>query len=312
MKIRDLDFRDGLILAPMAGVSDVGFRDLCSIFGADATYTEMLSSKAMNYNPTKTEFMTVTSENERIKVAQIFGHESEIMAKAVNNPMLDGFDIIDMNFGCPAHKIISNNEGSALMKDLKLSSEIITSVVKASDRPVSVKIRKGFDKDNSLEFARMCEECGVSFLTIHGRTAEQGYSGKADLECIAKVKANLKIPVVGNGDVVDVESYKKMKETGVDAVMIGRGTQGYPEIFFDIKNYIHNENKKLSMLKYEIIKHHIEYLRKHYEEDWLKLYMRKHLLWYIKDFAYASEIRRQIATSPSLDESLKLLKNVLK
>ena len=288
----------------MAGVSDVGFREVCSLFGADATYSEMLSCRAMLHNPQKTQLMTITSEYEKIKIAQIFGHENGVMADAINNPLLAKYDVIDINMGCPAPKIVKNGEGSALMKDLKLASEIISACTKASKIPVSVKFRLGFNKDISLEFGRMCEESGASFVTLHARTTEQGYSGKADLEAIARLKAYLKIPVVGNGDVVDYESYKRMLDTGVDGVMIGRGAQGQPWIFQNLLGQAFEGNK------FEVIERHVNVLRKYYEESWLTLYLRKHFLWYVSGVKEATDIRLKLATSPSIDYSLELLKNI--
>ena len=304
MLIRDIDFGNNLILAPMAGVSDVGFREVCSLFGADATYSEMLSCRAMLHNPQKTQLMTITSEYEKIKIAQIFGHENGVMADAINNPLLAKYDVIDINMGCPAPKIVKNGEGSALMKDLKLASEIISACTKASKIPVSVKFRLGFNKDISLEFGRMCEESGASFVTLHARTTEQGYSGKADLEAIARLKASLKIPVVGNGDVVDYESYKRMLGTGGAGVMIGRGAKGKPWIFQNLLGQAFEGNK------FEVIERHVNVLRKYYEESWLTLYLRKHFLWYVSGVKEATDIRLKLATSPSIDYSLELLKNI--
>ena len=304
MIVKGIDFGNNLILAPMAGVSDVGFREVCSLFGADATYSEMLSCRAMLHNPQKTQLMTITSEYEKIKIAQIFGHENGVMADAINNPLLAKYDVIDINMGCPAPKIVKNGEGSALMKDLKLASQIISACTKASKVPVSVKFRLGFNKDISLEFGRMCEESGASFVTLHARTTEQGYSGKADLEAIARLKAYLKIPVVGNGDVVDYESYKRMLDTGVDGVMIGRGAQGQPWIFQTLLGKTFEGNK------FEVIERHVNVLRKYYEESWLTLYLRKHFLWYVSGVKEATDIRLKLATSPSIDYSLELLKNI--
>ncbi len=306
MKIGNLDFHEALCLAPMAGVSDIGFRQLACEEGADASWSEMLSARAMLHNPKKTEFMTLTSEAEKFKVGQIFGHEPVIMAKAVNNPLLSHYDVIDINMGCPAPKIVKNGEGSALMKDLPLAGEIIRACVRASSRPVSVKFRLGYDKDISREFGRMCEDAGASFITLHARTTEQGYSGSADLDAIARLKASVNIPVIGNGDVVDMESYNRMKSTGVDGVMIGRGAQGKPWIFRILKG---GEKPKDV---YAVIEKHVNILRQHYSEEFLVLYLRKHFLWYTCDIPYASETRLKIATSPSIDESLKILKDILK
>lgn len=303
MKIKDLDFSsDPLILAPMAGVTDVGFRAICSSFGADATVTEMLSARAMEHNPKKTEFMTLTTEAEKIKIAQIFGHEADFMERAIKNPLLQKFDSFDINMGCPAPKIVKNGEGSALMDNLSLASKIISACKNATDKPVSVKFRKGSKSENFREFARMCQDSGADFVTFHARTVEQGYSGKADLEAIATVKADLKIPVVGNGDVIDVDSYQKTKQTGVDGVMIGRGATGHPWIFSILKG----KNEKID--KYEVVKKHIEILREHFEENWLKLYIRKHLLWYASDLPMSANLRLKLATCDDIDQCLKILK----
>ncbi len=306
MKIGDLDFHEALCLAPMAGVSDIGLRQLASEEGADATWSEMLSARAMLHNPKKTELMTLTSEAEKVKVGQIFGHEPVVMARAVNNPLLSHYDVIDINMGCPAPKIVRNGEGSALMRDLPLAGEIIRACVRASSRPVSVKFRLGYDRDISREFGRMCEDAGASFITLHARTTEQGYSGRADLEAIARLKASVSIPVIGNGDVVDIESYHNMKNTGVNGVMIGRGVQGKPWIF----NILKGGEKPKDI--YAVVEKHVNILRQHYNEEFLVLYMRKHFLWYICDIPYASEMRLKIATSPSIDDSLKILKDILK
>lgn len=305
MLIRDIDFGNNLILAPMAGVSDVGFRKVCSLFGASATYSEMLSCRAMLHNPKKTELMTIDSPDEKIKIGQIFGHEPEIMAEAVKSPMLAKYQIIDINMGCPAPKIVKNGEGSALMKNLPLASSIISECVKASQVPISVKFRLGYNSDISLQFGRMCEEAGASYVTLHGRTTEQGYSGRADYEAIARLKASLKIPVVGNGDVVDAQSYKRMLETGVDGVMIGRGAQGRPWIFQELLG------RRFEGSKFDVVRMHVEELKKYYDEAWLTLYMRKHFLWYASGVEGASEIRRELATSPSIDKSLELLREIL-
>lgn len=304
MNIQGIDFNNNLILAPMAGVSDVGFREVCSVLGADATCSEMLSCRAMLHNPQKTKLMTISSDFEKIKIGQIFGHEPLVMAQALSSPLLNKYQIIDINMGCPAPKIVKNGEGSALMKNLNLASQIIKECVKASKVPVSVKFRLGINKDISLQFGRMCEECGASFITLHARTVDMGYSGKADYEAIAKLKSAVKIPVVGNGDVVDVESYNKMLKTGVDAVMIGRGSQGKPWVFQELLG------KPFEGNKYEVIKRHVDVLRKNYDEEWLTLYLRKHFLWYANGVEGASKIRLKLATSPDVNESLKLLKEI--
>lgn len=303
MKIKNLDFSDNpLILAPMAGVSDVGFRALASFFGADATVTEMLSARAMAHNPTKTKFMTITTEEEKIKIAQIFGHEEDYMQKAIQSPLLDKFDMFDINMGCPAPKIVKNGEGSALMDNVLLAEKIIKKCKSSTDKPLSVKFRKGNRTENYLEFAKMCEDSGVDFVTFHARTVAQGYSGHADYDAIATVKAKLKIPVVGNGDVVDKKSLDEMKSTGVDGVMIGRGATGKPWLFAELKG------RDLNINKYETVKKHIDILREHFEESWLKLYIRKHLLWYASELPMSANLRLKLATCENIDECLQLLK----
>lgn len=307
MKIKDIDFSDNpLFLAPMAGVTDVGFRTLCSSFGADATVTEMLSARAMAHNPKKTEYLTLTTNEEKIKIAQIFGHEEEFMKKAVNNPLLEKFDAFDINMGCPAPKIVKNGEGSALMDNIPLARKIITTVKSATNRPVSVKFRKGKSLENYVEFGRMCEESGADFVTFHARTVEQGYAGRADYEAIATLKSKLKIPVVGNGDVFDIYSLRLLKSTGVDGVMVGRGAMGKPWLFAELKE------KDVLVDKYQVVKKHIEILREHFDENWLKLYIRKHLLWYAKDLPMSADLRLQLATCQNIDECLELFKNAFK
>lgn len=306
MKVKNLDFSDDpILLAPMAGVTDVGFRALASSFGADATVTEMLSARAMAHNPKKTEFLTLTTEEEKIKIAQVFGHEEDYMAKAVASPLLEKFDMFDINMGCPAPKIVKNGEGSALMDNLPLASKIISAVKNATDKPVSVKFRKGKSTENYVEFGRMCQDCGADFVTFHARTVEQGYSGKADYEAIASLKAKLSIPVLGNGDVVDFASLQKMKETGVDGVMVGRGSMGRPWLFAQLKQ------NDIQIDKYKTVEKHIEILRQHFDENWLKLYIRKHFLWYACDIPLSTELRLKLATCNDIDECLALLKNAL-
>ena len=306
MKVKNLDFSDDpILLAPMAGVTDVGFRALASSFGADATVTEMLSARAMAHNPKKTEFLTLTTEEEKIKIAQVFGHEEDYMAKAVASPLLEKFDMFDINMGCPAPKIVKNGEGSALMDNLPLASKLITAVKNSTTKPVSVKFRKGKSTENYVEFGRMCQDCGADFVTFHARTVEQGYSGKAEYEAIASLKAKLSIPVLGNGDVVDFASLQKMKETGVDGVMVGRGSMGRPWLFAQLKQ------NDIQIDKYKTVEKHIEILRQHFDENWLKLYIRKHFLWYACDIPLSTELRLKLATCNDIDECLALLKNAL-
>lgn len=301
MKLGKQEIEKPLILAPMAGVTDVGFRAVASQFGADATVTEMLSARAMAHNPQKTFFMTLTTKDEKIKIAQIFGHEPDFMVQAVQNPLLTKFDGFDINMGCPAPKIIKNGEGGALMDDLTLASKIISACKNNTDKPVSVKFRKGHKRENFLEFARMCEDSGADFLTFHARTVGEGYSGHADYEAIAEVKAKVKIPVVGNGDVMDEKSLSEMLKTGVDGVMVGRGTLGRPWIFAELKKTGEHIDKHSAVQK------HISILREYFKETWLQSYIRKHLLWYANNLSMTATLRTRLATCDNIDECMNIL-----
>ncbi len=271
-------------------------------------FTEMLSAEAMRHNSKKTEDMTIREKEERLVFAQIFGKDPFVMAEAVKNNILSHFEGIDINMGCPAPKIIKNGEGSALLKDLNTMGCIISECVKAAkDRPVSVKVRLGYDKVDIAQIIRVCEEAGASFVSVHGRTFAQGFSGSVDYDAIALAKAVSHIPIIGNGDVVDEESYQKMKQTQVDGVMIGRGAVGSPWIFSLIKG------KKVDEM--DMIFRHVEILREHYPEAWLNKYLRKHFLAYAAAFKAGSDIKRQLALQTDINESLKLLQesaNILK
>lgn len=306
MKIKNINFENNILLAPMAGVTDVAFRSICIDFGADAGVTEMISAKALFYNNKKTEDLTITEDNEKIKIVQIFGNDPEVMAKMCADERLQKFDIIDINMGCPAPKIVNNGEGSFLMTNIPLAEKIIRECVKATNKPITVKFRSGFDSNNinAVEFARMCERAGASAITIHGRTRTQMYSGNVDLEIIRKVKESVNIPVIASGDIIDKESYLKTLEyTHCDGVMIGRGALGNPAIFSQILG----KNRDYS--KFDIIKKHIEILKKYYPNSFISGHIRKHLLWYLKGEYNASEIKRFVSTEPDLERVLVELKN---
>lgn len=306
MIINNKDFGK-IFLAPMAGVSDVGFRHVCKMAGADLTFTEMVSAKALSYNSQNTKDLLVTSLIETPKAVQIFGHEPEVMAKVCQMPELEKFDLIDINFGCPAPKIVNNGDGSAILKDLKLLEKIVSVCVKASPKPISCKFRKGYFADDNVAVtvAKICEDAGAKMVTVHGRTRSSMYSGKVDLDTIANVKASVKIPVVGNGDVVDVKSYNKMLQTGVDAVMVGRGAFGNPNIFATLKG-------KEPLNKYDLILEHIKVLREFFPERFVSCTTKKHLLWYIAGVPSANKIKQFIATNDNLDENLNIIKQYLK
>ena len=305
MKIGNLEVGN-LFLAPMAGVSDVGFRKVCQMCGADLTYVEMINCNALRFNNKHTNLLLATEEEEKIKVVQIFGHDADAMASVCASDSLKKFDIIDINFGCPAPKIVKNGDGSALLKDLNKIEEIVTKCVQATDKPVTVKIRTGFNNGENVavEVAKICERCGAKAITVHGRTREQMYSGDIDYETIKKVKQSVNIPVIGNGNVFDKASYEKMLSTGVDGVMIARGSLGQPWIFSELKN------KKIAD-KYSIICEHVNTLRKYYSDEILCTTLRKHFLWYIRDIQGGAKYRLKLATTKDLDESLQILKEVL-
>lgn len=302
MKIGNVEIDGNLFLAPMAGVTDLAMRSLAREFGASLSYTEMISAKGLIYKSAKTEHMLKCLDNENPKAVQIFGNDPEIMAQACLHPLIQHFDIIDINMGCPAPKIVRNGEGSALMENFELASEIIKRCVAVSNKPITVKFRKGFINDCAVEFAKMCERSGASAITIHGRTKQEMYGGKVDYEVIKKVKNSVSIPVFGSGDVVDEETFIKMKETGVDAIMIGRGSLGRVWIFSELAQ------KTVKYNRYEVAKKHVELLRRFYPENFLVKYMRKHLLWYCAGIKNVDNFKTEIAMGNSLDLSLEILK----
>lgn len=291
--------KNNIFLAPMAGITDMPFRFLCSKMGAGLTYTEMVSSKGMYYNDKKTKKLTVIHPDEAPCAIQIFGSEPDIMAKAAEElSERDDVALIDINMGCPAPKIVKNGEGCALMQDEKLAAKIIEAVVKASKKPVTVKFRKGFDRDNAVEFAKAAEGSGASAITVHGRYRDQFYSGKSDMDIIARVKQSVSIPVIGNGDVFTPEAAKNMFDvTGCDAVMLGRGAQGNPWIFKRIYHYIYNNE----LIPYPTNEEKLNVIKEHYKmmidlkgEITAVKEMRKHLAWYIKGMPGASVFRTKM------------------
>lgn len=310
MKIGNVELTSNILLAPMAGVTDFAFRSLAKQFGAGLTYTEMISAKGLVMSKNREIYhkMLFTLPTEHPVAVQIFGSDPEIMAKACQLPELEKFDIIDINIGCPAPKIVKNGDGSALLLNCDLAVEIAKRCVKATTKPITVKMRVGYDDNHKVcvELAKRLEEVGVKAITIHGRTREQQYSGKANLEIIKEVKNAVKIPVIGNGDVCDNESLEKMISTGVDAVMVGRASMGAPWIFYELtKNTILSNQDK-----FETIKNHVEMLREVYDEKYLTLYMRKHFLWYVKGMENASSQKVKLAQTTSIDEALKILKEL--
>lgn len=236
MKIDELELKSDAVFAPIAGFSEVGLRALCAELGAGLTYTEMVSAKGLMYGNEHTEDLLHTTEYEKVKAVQLFGSDPEILARAAESRELGKFDIVDINMGCPVKKIVSNNEGSALLKNPSLASDIVRAV-RRSGKPVTVKFRIGFEKNSrtGVDFARYMQDAGAAAVTVHGRTREQFYEGNADWDYIAEVVRAVDIPVIANGDVFSKEDYIKIKaHTGAAGVMIARGALGYPQIFSEI------------------------------------------------------------------------------
>ena len=310
INIGNVELENNLILAPMAGVTDLALRKICKEFGPGLVCTEMVSSKAIYYNDTKTKLLMNTQGEQRPISMQIFGSDEETMGYAAKY-ISELADIVDINMGCPAPKVVKNGDGSKLLLDIKKAENVIKSVVKNSKKPVTLKIRKGWDSNNivAVEFAQMAENAGISAITIHGRTRAEMYSGKVDIDIIKKVKENVRIPVIGNGDIVDEESALKMFEyTGVDGIMIGRGVFGNPWIFEKIKYFLET-GKKLPEIsneeKLRVIKKHIELELQEKEEITAIREMRKHIAWYTKNMPNSSEFRNEINKIENKDELIK-------
>ena len=308
LEIKDVKLESNVILAPMAGYTDIAFRHMCLDAGAGLVCTEMVSSKALHYKNKKTEELLKSFDNDRPTAVQIFGHEPEIMAEAVRNPLLKGFDIIDINMGCPARKIVSNGDGSALLKDINLAKEIIESCVNATDKPITVKFRIGYnqDEDVAVEFAKICEEAGASAITVHGRTTSQAYAGSVNYDAIRRVKDTVKIPVFANGDCRSREDYEKiLRLTGADGVAIGRASIGTPEIFSEITG------KSFNLTKMEQLQFHYETLIDCYGERFAVKYMRSHLAGYLSKKFKNSELLVKLLKMEKYNEILTNLHDFL-
>lgn len=317
MKIGNIEINGFASLAPMAGVADRAFRELCSSFGACSSVTEMVSAKGISYNSKKSATLMEISDKERPCGVQLFGCEPDTMAYAAEFAMRYEPDFIDINMGCPVPKVNSIGCGCALMADPELCGRITEAVKKAVSVPVTVKIRKGIDDDhvNAVEVARACQQGGASAVAVHGRTRAQMYKPYADLDIIRQVKRAVTVPVIGNGDIFTAQDAVRMyEETGCDLVMVGRGAMGNPWIFSEINAYMSDDKlipAPTMAEKIDVMRRHIEKLCEYKGENVGMREARKHVAWYIKGFHSAASLRNEAGTLRTLEDFYTLLKRVI-
>lgn len=313
LRIGNVELENPYILAPMAGVTDLPFRLLCKEQGAGLICTEMVSAKAIYFKNKNTESLMEIDERERPVSLQLFGSEPDLMAEIAKQIEPRNFDILDINMGCPVPKVVNNGEGSALMKNPKLVHKIVSKVSKAIQKPVTVKIRKGFTEDsvNAVEIAKILEDAGAAAVAVHGRTREQYYSGQADWEIIRKVKEAVSIPVIGNGDVDSPQKAEALvKETGCDGIMIGRAVQGNPWLFSRILHYQQTgellPGPGMEEIKEMILRH--AKMQLEYKGNYTGMReMRKHVAWYTTGMPHSASVRRMVNEVESYEQLEELV-----
>lgn len=318
MQIGNVKINGNLVLGPMAGVTDLPFRVLCKEQGADLIYTEMVSAKGIMYNNKNTEALLQVQEEERPVALQLFGSDPKIMSEQAKRIEGRNFDIVDINMGCPVPKVVNNGEGSALMKNPELIGEIVSAMSNILEKPVTVKIRKGFGENdcNAPEIAKIIEQSGGAAVAVHGRTREQYYSGQADWEVIRRVKEAVSIPVIGNGDLFTPQDAERMlKETGCDAVMFARGVRGNPWLFHQTKVYLETgvvpERPSIHELIETILRHADMQIA--FKGEYLGLReMRKHVAWYMTGYPQSARLRGQINEMEDMDSLKRLLEDYAK
>ena len=316
LKIGKVTLPNNLILAPMAGVTDLPFRLLCSRQGVGLCCMEMVSAKAILYKNKNTESLLEIHKDEGPVSLQLFGSDPKILSEMAKKIEERPFSVLDINMGCPVPKVVNNGEGSALMKNPKLVEEIVSSVVKAVQKPVTVKIRKGFDEEhvNAVEIAKIAEAAGAAAVAVHGRTREQYYAGEADWEIIAKVKEALTIPVIGNGDVTDGQSAERLlTQTGCDGVMIGRAARGNPWIFSQVAAYLEDgtvlPKPDIEEVKKTILEHARLQLETKGEYTGIRE-MRKHVSWYTTGYPNSARLRQVVNLTENFEELCALVESL--